>query len=281
MSRGRRRTVKGLVVLGSVLAFLSVFAIWVERQALNTDDWVTTSGQLLDNSTIRSALGRLPGRPALRKRQRREGTEGNPPRRNQAVLGAALGRPAAGGRRRRRKSAGNLDRPGALERSEPHHARTAGRSPRTTRATRSRPKNGDVTLNLGSLLTNLAGQVGIGANLAEKLPPDAGQIDDPPLRPAEDRAEHRRRGQGPGPAALDPHLRRLRRRDLLRPRRPLGDRAVLRHRADRRRLRGDRRPPHRRRDRRRPAGHRRQRQARARTPPGHRDLADDQHRDDA
>src|ERR1700679_1460706 len=56
MSRGRRRAVKGLVVLGSVLAFLSVFAIWVERQALNTDDWVTTSGQLLDNSTIRSAL---------------------------------------------------------------------------------------------------------------------------------------------------------------------------------------------------------------------------------
>ena len=31
-------------------------------------------------------------------------------------------------------------------------------------------------LNLGSLLTNLAGQVGLGKSLAEKLPPDAGQI---------------------------------------------------------------------------------------------------------
>ena len=35
---------------------------------------------------------------------------------------------------------------------------------------------GNVTLNLGSLVTNLASQVGIGSQLAEKLPPDAGQI---------------------------------------------------------------------------------------------------------
>src|SRR3954447_11192608 len=56
MGRGRRRTVRGLVILGSVLAFLSVFAIWTERQALNTDDWVDTSGRLLHNAKIRSAL---------------------------------------------------------------------------------------------------------------------------------------------------------------------------------------------------------------------------------
>ena len=56
MKPWRRRTVKALIVLGALFAFLSVFSIWVERQALNTDDWVTTSGKLLDNSTIRSAL---------------------------------------------------------------------------------------------------------------------------------------------------------------------------------------------------------------------------------
>jgi putative oligomerization/nucleic acid binding protein len=38
-------------------------------------------------------------------------------------------------------------------------------------------ENGTVTLNLGSLVTNLANQVGIGASLAEKLPPNAGQIE--------------------------------------------------------------------------------------------------------
>ena len=36
--------------------------------------------------------------------------------------------------------------------------------------------NGEVKLNLGSLLTNLAGQIGLAQDLAEKLPPDAGQI---------------------------------------------------------------------------------------------------------
>ena len=57
MSRARRRTVKGLIVLASVFAFLSVFGIWVERQALNTDDWVGTSGRLIENEQIRTAVG--------------------------------------------------------------------------------------------------------------------------------------------------------------------------------------------------------------------------------
>ena len=57
MSRGRRRIVRGLVILGSILAFLSVFGIWIERQALNTGDWVETSGKLLHNAKIREAVG--------------------------------------------------------------------------------------------------------------------------------------------------------------------------------------------------------------------------------
>ena len=72
MSRGRRRTVKALVVLGSLLAFLSVFAIWTERQALNTDDWVDTSDRLIAERDDPRRGRRLPGRPALRERRRRE-----------------------------------------------------------------------------------------------------------------------------------------------------------------------------------------------------------------
>ena len=127
MSRGRRRTVKALVALGSVLAFLSVFAIWVERQALNTDDWVNTSGKLLQNSTDPQRRRQLPGRTALRKRQRRAGTERHPPRRNQAVRRPALGRAAAGGRRWRRTAAEELDRPEPLGRRQPDLPRTARR----------------------------------------------------------------------------------------------------------------------------------------------------------
>jgi len=57
MKPWRRRTVKALLVLGALLAFLSVFAIWVERQALDTGEWVNTSGHLIRNATIRAAVG--------------------------------------------------------------------------------------------------------------------------------------------------------------------------------------------------------------------------------
>jgi hypothetical protein len=176
MSRGRRRTVKGLVVLGSVLAFLSVFAIWVERQALNTDDWVTTSGKLLDNSTIRSALADyLVDQLYENVNVEKELKEILPGETKQ------FSGPLSGGLR---QVAGD----GAEKLLETSTAQ--GLWKEANRTTHEQlvevlngegntvsSENGDVTLNLGSLLTNLAGQVGIGANLAEKLPPDAGQID--------------------------------------------------------------------------------------------------------
>src|SRR5262245_5175259 len=56
MSRGRRRLVKALVVVATVFAFLSVFGIWIERQALNTDDWVDTSDRLIVDHEIREAV---------------------------------------------------------------------------------------------------------------------------------------------------------------------------------------------------------------------------------
>jgi Short C-terminal domain len=163
-------------VLGSVLAFLSVFAIWVERQALNTDDWVTTSGKLLDNSTIRSALADyLVDQLYENVNVEKELKEILPGETKQ------FSGPLSGGLR---QVAGD----GAEKLLETSTAQ--GLWKEANRTTHEQlvevlngegntvsTENGDVTLNLGSLLTNLAGQVGIGANLAEKLPPDAGQID--------------------------------------------------------------------------------------------------------
>ena len=45
-----------LTVLGTILALLSVLAIWVNRLALETDTWVATSDQLLADDEIRAAL---------------------------------------------------------------------------------------------------------------------------------------------------------------------------------------------------------------------------------
>jgi hypothetical protein len=59
---GHPRIVTALLVVATLIAFLAVFSIWVNRQALNTDNWVDTSGKLLRNDEIRSPNGRWPPR---------------------------------------------------------------------------------------------------------------------------------------------------------------------------------------------------------------------------
>jgi hypothetical protein len=45
-----------LVVLASVLAFLAIFAVWINRQILDTDNWTRSSTQMLDSPIIRAEL---------------------------------------------------------------------------------------------------------------------------------------------------------------------------------------------------------------------------------
>jgi hypothetical protein len=168
--------VKVLIVLGSVLAFLSVFAIWIERQALNTDDWVNTSGRLLDNSTIRSALSdylvdQLYENVDIEK-ELKEILPGDT---------KELAGPAAGGLRQvagqgAEKVLETSTAQGLWEDANrtAHEQLVAVLEDKKEAVSTS---EGNVSLNLGSLITNLAGQVGIGKSLAEKLPPDAGQIE--------------------------------------------------------------------------------------------------------
>src|SRR4051795_1669445 len=175
MGRGRRRTVRGLVILGSALAFLSVFAIWTERQALNTSDWVETSGKLLHNAKVREAVGNYLVDQLYENVDVKKELEDILPGEASELAG-----PAAGGLR---QVAGQ----GAEKVLETSTAQELWEE--ANRATHEQllavlenkkeaveTANGEVTLNLGSLLTNLANQVGIGEDLAEKLPPDAGQI---------------------------------------------------------------------------------------------------------
>jgi hypothetical protein len=51
-----RIKVRVLVVLASILAFLAIFTSWVDRQALDTDQWVDTSGKLLEDREISDAV---------------------------------------------------------------------------------------------------------------------------------------------------------------------------------------------------------------------------------
>jgi hypothetical protein len=175
MSRGRRRLVRVLIVLGSLLAFLSVFAIWTERQALDTDEWVNTSGRLIQDAKIRAAVSDYLVDQLYENVDVEKELSEKLPGDTKELAG-----PISGGLR---QVAGS----GAEKVLESSTAQELWKSANKTtheqllevleeKEGTVATEEGKVSLNLGSLVTNLASQVGIGANLAEKLPPDAGQI---------------------------------------------------------------------------------------------------------
>jgi Short C-terminal domain len=171
----RRRTIKGLVVLGTLLAFLSVFAIWTERQALDTGEWVTTSGHLIQNSTIRTAVGEYLVEQLYENVNVEKELEDILPGDVKELAG-----PAAGGLRQvAGTGAEKVLETGTAQSLWETANRTAHEQLMAVLENKKEAvstANGEVKLNLGSLLTNLAGQIGLAQNLAEKLPPDAGQI---------------------------------------------------------------------------------------------------------
>ena len=163
------------MILGSVLAFLSVFAIWVERQALDTGDWVSTSGRLLHNSTIRSAVAEYLVDQLYENVDVKRELEEILPGDTKELAG-----PAAGGLR---QVAGE----GAEKVLETSTAQVLWEQANRTaheqllavlenKKEAVSTERGTVSLQLGTMLTNLANQVGVGEDLAERLPPDAGKV---------------------------------------------------------------------------------------------------------
>src|SRR5215217_783144 len=52
----RRALPLTLITIGSVLALLAIFALWANRQLLDTDNWAETSSELLENDEIRGQV---------------------------------------------------------------------------------------------------------------------------------------------------------------------------------------------------------------------------------
>jgi hypothetical protein len=175
MSRARRRTVKALVALGSLLAFLSVFAIWTERQALNTNDWVDTSGKLIQNEKVRSAVSQYLIDQLYENVDVEQELEDILPGETKQLAGPVSGglRQVAGGGAEQVLQSTTAEELWKDANRAAHEQLLAVLENKKEAVSTA---EGNVTLNLGSLVTNLAGQVGIGSKLAEKLPPDAGQI---------------------------------------------------------------------------------------------------------
>src|SRR3954452_4293741 len=54
--RGHPRVATVLVVVATILTFLGIFSVWINRQAFNTDNWVSTSDRILQNPDVQEQL---------------------------------------------------------------------------------------------------------------------------------------------------------------------------------------------------------------------------------
>ena len=174
-ARTRRALPITLVVIATVLAFVSVFAIWAKRQLLETDTWTTTSSRLLENQDIRDAVADY----LVSQLYANVDVEGQLSKALPSNLKPLAG-PASGGLRELalRISEQALAQPkvqGLWEDAnrKAHEEFLAVIDNKNDAISTS---NGNVVLDLGTILTQVADQVGIGGNLASKLPPDAAQI---------------------------------------------------------------------------------------------------------
>jgi hypothetical protein len=173
---GHPRIVVALLLVGTLLAFLAIFSIWVNRQALNTDNWVATSDRLLQNEEVQDQLSNYLADELIANVDVQGELERTfPPRL------APLAGPAAGALQQLAPQAAQR----ALETSQVESLwNTANRvaherllavlndSGSSTVST----EGGEVTLDLSALLTQLTGGLGVGGNLVAKLPPDAGRL---------------------------------------------------------------------------------------------------------
>ncbi|HWA52695.1 MAG TPA: hypothetical protein VG816_00835 [Solirubrobacterales bacterium] len=170
MSRGRRRLVRVLIVLGSLLAFLSVFAIWTERQALDTGEWVNTSGRLIQNQKIREAVSKyLIDQLYENVDVEKELSEKLPGDTKELAgpISGGLRQVAGSGAEKVLESSTAQELWKSANKTTHEQLLEVLEEKQGTLAT----EEGKVTLDLGALATNIADQVGISANLE-----GAGQI---------------------------------------------------------------------------------------------------------
>ena len=166
--RKRRGVVYALVAASAVLAFLATFAVWVNRQVLETDTWTSTSSKLLEDPEIRSQVADFMVDSLYSNVDVQGELEQALPPRLQPLAG-----PAAGGLRQLATDLANdaLQRPKVQELWEEANRTAQQTLVDVVEHGGSQP----VTIDVGTLVNDLGQQVGV-SDAANKLPPQVAQI---------------------------------------------------------------------------------------------------------
>ena len=172
---GRRWLVRGLLVVATLLAIASVFAVWANRQVLDADNWAETSSELLENQAIRTQLADyLVDQVYTQVDVTGEVRAALPPRLD------PLAGPAANGLRQlaEKRTARLLDRPRVQLAWEEANRVTAQQFIDIAEGdSRAITLSGNaVVLDVRQVLVDLVRRLGGSGRLVGKIPPDAGRI---------------------------------------------------------------------------------------------------------
>jgi hypothetical protein len=159
-ARPRRALVAGLCVLASVVGFVSCFAVWVNRQALNVDNWTQVSSEVLEDHQVEEALSAYLVNQLFASVNVAGELQSALPKQAQGLAG-----PAAAGLR----ALADRAVPRLLESSQIHEVwRKANRAALEQLLTIIKgggkavsTNNGEVSLNLHALVIALASQLGL------------------------------------------------------------------------------------------------------------------------
>jgi hypothetical protein len=164
-----------LVVVAAVIGLVSSLNVWATRQALSTENWTNASSDLLQNPDIRNAVSvYLVDQVYENVDVTQILAEKLPPRTKglAAPLAAALQQPAA------RTASALLGRPRvqALWKEANRKAHALLMAGLDGKKGLLVSTNGNVVLDLRPLVEQLVQRTGLGGRVAQRLPPDAGQI---------------------------------------------------------------------------------------------------------
>jgi len=168
--------VKALVITASLLTVVAIFSAWVQRQALNSGEWVNTSGKLLDQSEIRDALSVYAVDQLYANVNVEKEVKGLLPADLKAISG-----PASSGLREvavkgAQQALGTARFRDAWTRANEIAHRTLIKVVED-KGNVVGTGGGDVTLRLRPLIIQVADQLGLGNDVASKIPADVGNIE--------------------------------------------------------------------------------------------------------
>jgi uncharacterized membrane protein YjjB (DUF3815 family) len=174
--RGRRITRRVLLCLATILTILGIVSVWANRQILDSNNWANTSTSLLENAKIRDATATYLVNQLYTKVDVQKELQGVLP----PALKPLAGPVSAGLRSPLETAVDKLLATPAVQSAWRAANKAADQAFITVVNGGNKQvdlNNGEVTLNLGVILQDVANKLGVSVDLGSKLPRNIARIE--------------------------------------------------------------------------------------------------------